>query len=157
MCLWELLLTATSVSITVETLKEMGKLDTKVGQYHSGGGADRRCTWADCTDCCQQFGRRPGEYFAGFGKDYPLLRISGVVGLGAKRFFCWFHGAWIMDVTAAAIRYWAFVLCLVMAYCAEEFFGVADITGAYVAGLVISCTPRPLIFNLNSSRSVSCC
>ena len=36
----------------------------------------------------------------------------------------------------------AFVLCLLMAYCAEEFFGVADITGAYVAGLVISCTPR---------------
>ena len=29
-----------------------------------------------------------------------------------------------------------------MAYCAEEFFGVADITGAYVAGLVISCTPK---------------
>lgn len=36
----------------------------------------------------------------------------------------------------------AFVLCLVMAYCAEEFFGVADITGAYAAGLVISCTPK---------------
>ena len=36
----------------------------------------------------------------------------------------------------------AFVLCLLMAYCAEEFFGVADITGAYVAGLVISCTPK---------------
>lgn len=29
-----------------------------------------------------------------------------------------------------------------MAYCAEEFFGVADITGAYVVGLVISCTPK---------------
>jgi len=29
-----------------------------------------------------------------------------------------------------------------MAYCAEEFFGVADITGAYIAGLVISCTPK---------------
>ena len=36
----------------------------------------------------------------------------------------------------------AFVLCLVMAYCAEEFFGVADITGAYAAGLVISCTSK---------------
>ena len=34
------------------------------------------------------------------------------------------------------------MLCLLMAYCAEEFFGVADITGAYVAGLVISCTPK---------------
>lgn len=36
----------------------------------------------------------------------------------------------------------AFVLCLLMAYCAEAFFGVADITGAYIAGLVISCTPK---------------
>lgn len=29
-----------------------------------------------------------------------------------------------------------------MAYCAEAFFGVADITGAYAAGLVIACTPK---------------
>ena len=36
----------------------------------------------------------------------------------------------------------AFVLCLLMAYCAEAFFGVADIIGAYVAGLAISCTPK---------------
>ena len=36
----------------------------------------------------------------------------------------------------------AFVLCLVMAYCAEEFFGVADITGAYAAGLAVACTPK---------------
>ena len=28
--------------------------------------------------------------------------------------------------------------CLLMSYVAEEFFGVADITGAYVAGLVVS-------------------
>ena len=32
--------------------------------------------------------------------------------------------------------------CLVMAYCAEEFFGVADITGAYAAGLAVACTPK---------------
>lgn len=29
-----------------------------------------------------------------------------------------------------------------MAYCSEELFGVADITGAYTAGLIISCTPK---------------
>ena len=29
-----------------------------------------------------------------------------------------------------------------MAYCAEEFFGVADITGAYAAGLAVACTPK---------------
>ena len=32
----------------------------------------------------------------------------------------------------------SFVFCLLMSYVAEEFFGVADITGAYVAGLVVS-------------------
>ena len=35
----------------------------------------------------------------------------------------------------------AFVLCLLMAYCAEEFFGVADITGAFVAGIVLARNP----------------
>ena len=32
----------------------------------------------------------------------------------------------------------SFVFCLVMAFCSEYFFGVADITGAYVAGMIIS-------------------
>jgi Kef-type K+ transport system membrane component KefB len=32
----------------------------------------------------------------------------------------------------------AFVFCLLMSYSSEVFFGVADITGAYVAGLVLS-------------------
>ena len=36
----------------------------------------------------------------------------------------------------------AFVLCLLMAYCAEEFFGVADIIGAFAAGLVVASTPK---------------
>ena len=34
----------------------------------------------------------------------------------------------------------AFVICLVFSYCAEEFFGVADITGAFFAGLIITKT-----------------
>ena len=32
---------------------------------------------------------------------------------------------------------WALAFCLLMAYCAEELFGVADITGAYFAGLIL--------------------
>lgn len=36
----------------------------------------------------------------------------------------------------------AFVICLLLAYCAEEFFGVADIIGAFVAGLVVACTSK---------------
>jgi Kef-type K+ transport system membrane component KefB len=36
----------------------------------------------------------------------------------------------------------AFVFCLVMAYVSERFFGVADITGAYFAGLIICNTQK---------------
>ena len=32
----------------------------------------------------------------------------------------------------------SFAFCLLMAYSAEEFFGVADITGAFIAGVAIS-------------------
>ena len=36
----------------------------------------------------------------------------------------------------------AFVICLLMAWIAEEFFGVADITGAFAAGLMIGATKK---------------
>ena len=56
-----------------------------------------------------------------------------MAGVGANRLFCWMlkrQGGWATHRNSVL----AFVLCLVMAYCAEEFFGVADITGAYAAG-----------------------
>ena len=67
--------------------------------------------------------------------------FAAVASFFAHKFFCWLMA---LDHGRERKRYpvLAFVLCLVMAYCAEEFFGVADITGAYVAGLVISCTPK---------------
>lgn len=34
----------------------------------------------------------------------------------------------------------SFVICLLFSYCAEKFFGVADITGAFFAGLIITKT-----------------
>ena len=75
------------------------------------------------------------------GKIVLFFLFSGVVGYGANRLF-----RWMMDLEHQRnLRRYpvlAFVLCLLMAYCAEAFFGVADITGAYIAGLVISCTPK---------------
>ena len=35
------------------------------------------------------------------------------------------------------VAVWSLAFCLLMAYCAEEWFGVADITGAYFAGLIL--------------------
>ena len=36
----------------------------------------------------------------------------------------------------------SFAFCLLYSFIAEEFFGVADITGAFLAGLIISNTTR---------------
>lgn len=36
----------------------------------------------------------------------------------------------------------AFALCLLYAYLSEVYFGVADITGAYIMGIIFANTPR---------------
>lgn len=135
------ILTATSVSITVETLKEMKKLETKVGNTILAAALiDDVLGLVALTLVCSLAG---GDESIGM----VLLKIAGffvfafVVGFAANRVFCWMlkrqHG-WASHRNSV----FAFVLCLVMAYCAEKFFGVADITGAYAAGLAVACTPK---------------
>ena len=134
-------LTATSVSITVETLKEMGKLSTVVGNTILAA--------ALIDDVLGLVALTLVSSLAGGGESVGLvlLKILGffifaaVAGVGANRLFCWMlkrQGGWATHRNSVL----AFVLCLVMAYCAEEFFGVADITGAYAAGLAVACTPK---------------
>ena len=130
------ILTATSVSITVETLKEMGKLETKVGNTILAA--------ALIDDVLGLVALTLVSSLAGGGESVGLvlLKILGffifaaVAGVGANRLFCWMlkrQGGWATHRNSVL----AFVLCLVMAYCAEEFFGVADITG-----LAVACTPK---------------
>ena len=120
------ILTATSVSITVETLKEMGKLETKVGNTILAA--------ALIDDVLGLVALTLVSSLAGGGESVGLvlLKILGffifaaVAGVGANRLFCWMlkrQGGWAT-------------------HCAEEFFGVADITGAYAAGLAVACTPK---------------
>lgn len=135
------ILTATSVSITVETLRELGHLDTKVG------GTILAAALID--DVLGLIALTIVTSFAGDGSNLLMVLVKivlffvfiAVVGFVAIRFF-----RWLMNRAAGRNqrRYpvLAFVLCLLLAYCAEEFFGVADIIGAFAAGLVISATPK---------------
>ena len=135
------ILTATSVSITVETLRELGHLDTKVG------GTILAAALID--DVLGLIALTIVTSFAGDGSNLVMVLVKillffvfiAVVGFVAIRFF-----RWLMNRAAGRNqrRYpvLAFVLCLLLAYCAEEFFGVADIIGAFAAGLVISATPK---------------
>src|SRR5699024_7375591 len=66
--------------------------------------------------------------------------FAGVAGVLFFLFFRKLQNHYHKDMRRFVIL--AFVFCLLISYCAEEFFGVADITGAFIAGLIISNTQR---------------
>ena len=134
-------LTATSVSITVETLKEMGKLETKAGNTILAAALIDDVLGLIALTLVSSVAGGGESILLVLAKIVGFFVFAAVVGYGAYRLFTWMldcqHG-WATHRNTVL----AFVLCLVMSYCAEAFFGVADITGAYAAGLVVACTPK---------------
>ena len=135
------ILTATSVSITVETLKEMGKLDTRVGNTILAAALIDDVLGLIALTIVSSVAGGQESIVMVLIKIVLFFVFSAVVSFLAHKFFCWLMALW---PGRERRRYpvLAFVLCLLMAYCAEEFFGVADITGAYAAGLAVACTPK---------------
>jgi Kef-type K+ transport system membrane component KefB len=135
-----IILTATSVSITVETLKELGKLNTKVGNAILGAaliddilgiiGLTVIISLADPTVSIL----------------WVLIKIVlfFVCSIAIGFIFYVLFGKWVEKYDKGLRRFVivAFVFCLLLAFVAEEFFGVADITGAFIAGLIISNTQK---------------
>ncbi len=135
------ILTATSVSITVETLKEMGKLDTKVGNTILAAALIDDVLGLIALTLVSSVAGGDESILLVLVKIVLFFVFAGVTGFLAQKFFRWMMER-SHEKNLRRYPVLAFVLCLLMAYCAEEFFGVADITGAYAAGLVISCTPK---------------
>ncbi len=134
-------LTATSVSITIETLKELGRLDTHVGSTILAAALiDDVLGLVALTVVASMAGD-------GSGLLLVLLKITlfFVFAIAAACGGIWLFRRMIALAHQKNLRRYpvfAFVLCLLLAYCAEEFFGVADIIGAFAAGLVVACTPK---------------
>ena len=134
-------LTATSVSITVETLREMGKLSTRSGNAILGAALIDDVLGI----ILLTFITSLSDPSAG-GLGTVLIKIAAffVVALVGGYFL---HKL-IAKITAGPGRdrkryaVLSLAMCMVFAYFAEEWFGVADITGAYVAGVIISSTSR---------------
>lgn len=140
------ILTATSVSISVETLKEMGKVSSKAGTAILGAALIDDILGIIALTLITSMAD-PNTHLA-----FVLLKILGfflfaiLAGILFRKIFV----SWIQHYPKPNRRFviTSFVFCLVMAYCAEDFFGVADITGAYVAGLVTSLsTKRDIIYH----------
>ena len=132
-----IILTATSVSITVETLKEMGKLSTRAGNAILGA--------AIIDDILGIIALTVVISMADESVNIGIVLLK-ILGFFAFTFVAavGYHYAfkkWT-DNSAVKLRRYvviSFVFCLVLAYCAEVFFGVADITGA---GLALSGTKK---------------
>lgn len=128
------ILTATSVSITVETLRELGKLKGEVGT-----------TILSAAIVDDIIGIVVLTFVIGFKSS--SVSPSKVV-INTVLFF-------IFAICVGMIIYYLFklldnkrphsrripifglALCFIMAYVAEKYFGIADITGAFVAGIIL--------------------
>lgn len=135
-----IVLTATSVSITVETLKELGKLKTHSGNAILGAAIIDDVLGIIALTIVTSMADSSVKISVVLMKIAGFFFFSGVAGfLFYKGYKAW-SGRAEKGLRRHAII--AFVFCLIMAYIAEEVFGVADITGAFIAGLIISNTER---------------
>ncbi len=128
------ILTATSVSITANVLMEMNKVSTKVGTALIGAAV--------------------------IDDVIGVIVLTGVLGMSTGEgsignvliktllFFLFAVIAGILIYKAASVYFgkhgkshresiFSLALCFGMAFVAEHFFGIADITGAYLAGLIL--------------------
>jgi len=130
------ILTATSVSITVETLKELGKLSTRAGNAILGAALiDDILGIIALTIISSVTGESANIIWVLF-KIILFFVFIGVIGY----IFYYLFTNWVKHYKRDLRRFVivAFAFCLLLSYAAEKYFGVADITGAFFAGLIIS-------------------
>jgi len=133
-----IILTATSVSITVETLKELGKLNTRAGNAILGAAIIDDILGIVALTIITSFADSSVSISVVLHKVVMFFVWAIIAGI----LFYKFYNQWVNEYQRDMRRFViiAFVFCLLLSFCAEEFFGVADITGAFIAGLMLSNT-----------------
>ena len=140
-----IILTATSVSITVETLKEMGKLKTRAGNAILGAAIIDDILGIIALTITTSLADPSINVIIVLAKIVMFFIFAGFAGYLFHWAFIKLDERYQRDLRRFVI--FAFVFCLLLSFSAEEFFGVADITGAFIAGLVISDSNRSNYLN----------
>lgn len=126
-------LTATSVSITVETLRELGKLKGKVGTTILGAAVIDDILGIIVLTIIMSMKNpevKPAQVMMKIGLYFVFLAVLVFIVMKAKP---------LLDKQDNKRRSAIFAVsfALVLAYISETVFGIADITGAYFAGLML--------------------
>jgi len=134
------ILTATSVSISVETLKELGKLNTRAGNAILGAALIDDILGIIALTMIASFAGEEVNVLLLLLKIVLFFFFVAVVGFIVYKLFTLWVNRYNRDLRRFVIV--AFALCLLMSFASEKLFNVADITGAYFAGLIICNTQR---------------
>lgn len=129
-------LTATSVSITVETLKEMGKIKTRTANSIIGAAIVDDVLGILVLTIITSINDEAVRPISVFSRIIIFFIIAFMLG----KVISYLYNKWTLkyDIDKRRFVIAAFVICLLLSYCADRFFGIADITGAYIAGLILS-------------------
>lgn len=147
------ILTATSVSIAVETLKELGKLSTRSGNAILGAALIDDVMGIVALTIVTSMAGQGGSLGLVLVKIVLFFAVSLGVGLLLHKLVNHWFSRWDTDKRRFLIV--AFSLCLIYAYISEAFFGVADITGAYIMGVIFAGTPK-VAYLQNRFDTLSC-
>ena len=128
------IITATSVGITVEVLKEMGFLSGHVGQTILSAAIIDDIIGIIVLTFVLGFKDPKSNTLAVCGKIVGFLAISFILGYFIYRIFKKFDERYPHTRRIPIV---ALSLCFIMSYVAEKYFGIADITGAYIAGIIL--------------------
>ena len=142
------ILTATSVGITVETLRELGKLKGKVGTVILSAAIIDDVLGLIVLTVALSLNSSPAD-MSGIP---ALINPNGLPYISILWMFAFFAvaiGVGILLIKlfkrlekkhphTRRIPILSLVVCLMYAFVAEEVFGVAEITGAYIAGVILS-------------------
>ena len=141
------ILTATSVSITVEALQDMGHLKGRVGTAILGAAIIDDILGIVLLSIMTSLGGASGFHIQAILKILTQMAaffaISIIGGVGIKKFFEWLSTYKNPEIERHRRRVPVFALAFL-----AEVFGIADITGAYLAGIILCRLPeRFYIYN----------
>ncbi len=127
-------LAATSVSITVEALREMGKLETKVGNAILGAAVIDDVLGIIVLTIVMSMKDTSVSLSTVFIKIALYCVFMGIIALLCGKFKNLIDG----NLKRKRVTTFALAACFVISYLTEVKFGIADITGAYLLGLFLS-------------------
>ena len=129
------IMTATSVSITVATLQELGHLKSFLGTTIVSAAVIDDVIGIIVLTCVLGASSGEGTGIGGVLIQTVLFFLVAI-GVGVVIHFAM---KWLdkRNPHTQRITIVSMAFCFAMAYIAEQYFGIADITGAYIAGIVL--------------------